>query len=390
VTRHRLSVRLRLTFLYGALFLVAGLFLLVLIYLLMRRSLDESAVFRISETFIDANNLAVSTPAGPDVLVGAPEAIVGLEEERVRLRDATLRELLTQASVALTVAALLSAGIGWWVSGRVLRPVHDITAVARRLSEERLHERISLEGPHDELRELADTFDGMLARLEAAFEAQRRFAANVSHELRNPLAIIRTEIDVALANPEVDPDELRAMGETVRSATERSERVIAALMTLARSSQPVTTHEDVDLAELLRAALASLSTRLGDRGISLELAPAQVRGDRALLEQMVANLLENADRYNVANGTIGIRTWSEAGRALLEIANDGERIAKSDVETLFEPFRRHRPDRTGSDQGTGLGLSIVRAIATAHGGTATAGSIPTGGLVVRVTLPVAR
>ena len=373
--RPRLTARLRLTLLYGALFLTAGTILLSLNYVLMRRNLTSSPGFNLSSEFISAlgSPPADGTPVAaqnPNTLESAPPE---LEREERRLRDATLRALVTQSAIALGVMTVVSAALGWWFAGRALRPVHDITAVARRLSEERLHERIALAGPEDELKELADTFDAMLTRLETAFEGQRRFVANASHELRTPLAITRTEIDVTLGNPDATPAELRAMGETVREATARSERLIDGLLTLARSSSVADAREPVDLADAAVLALAHNRPEAEARGLRIDanLAPATTNGDRTLLERLVANLVENAVCHNVLDGWIAITTETAAGSAQLTVANGGPIIRPEEIETLFDPFRRLRQARTGSDRGAGLGLSIVRAVATAHGGGVT-------------------
>jgi len=299
----------------------------------------------------------------------------------------------------LGLMALLSLGLGWVVAGRVLRPLQRITATAKRLSERTLHQRIALQGPDDELKELADTFDRMLGRLDAAFDAQRRFAANASHELRTPLAISRTEVDVALADPDTPPAELRAMAERVRDATQRSERLIEGLLTLARSEQAPRLWESADLADAV--ALALEHTRRQDQdqagqdgGLRLvtRLRPAPVQGDPALLERMVANLVENAVRHNQPGGWLEVATGTSDGRAFVQVANGGQEIPTDQVESLFEPFR-HLHGRVASAsasavRGAGLGLSIVRSVARAHGGDAHAMALAGGGLEVTVRLPV--
>jgi hypothetical protein len=303
-----------------------------------------------------------------------------------------MSQLLTQSGIALGLMALASVGLGWLVAGRVLRPLQAITATARRLEGSTLHERINLQGPEDELKELADTFDQMLARLDTAFETQRRFVANASHELRTPLAIARTEVDVALADPEASPAELRAMAERVREASERSERLIEGLLTLARSERRLRAGEPVDLSLAAAEALSVArpeAERLGLR-VSSVLGGAPVAGDRALLERLVANLVENAVRHNLAGGWLEVDTGLAGGRAVARVANGGRPIPPDQVAGLFEPFRRLGGDRTGSDRGAGLGLSIVRSVAAAHGGTAGARALPGGGLEVTVEVPASR
>jgi signal transduction histidine kinase len=297
----------------------------------------------------------------------------------------------------LALTALGSLGLGWVVAGRVLRPLQRITATAKRLSERTLHQRIALDGPDDELKELADTFDRLLGRLDAAFDAQRRFAANASHELRTPLAISRTEVDVALADPATPNAELRAMAERVRDATGRSERLIEGLLTLAHSEQEPRVWEPVDLADT--AALALEHTRRQDQdqagqdgGLRLVtgLRPAPVAGDPALLERMVANLVENAVRHNQPPGWLEVATGTSDGRAFVQVANGGREIPPDQAESLFEPFRRlhGRVASASPVRGAGLGLSIVRSVARAHGGDAHAIALAGGGLQVTVRLPV--
>jgi signal transduction histidine kinase len=292
--------------------------------------------------------------------------------------------------------ASASVGLGWVVAGRVLRPLQQITGTAKRLSERNLHERIGLQGPADELKELADTFDAMLERLDAAFDTQRRFVANASHELRTPLSIVRTEVDVTLADPDATAEELRLMGERVRDATDRSERLLEGLLTLARSERRLAKREPADLAEAAAEALAQNQAeidRLGLR-VSQVLGAAPLRGDRALVERMVANLVENAVRHNHQGGHLEVDTGrlgagtrlAERAQVQVRVANSGPVLSDEQVPLLFEPFRR-LTERTGSERGSGLGLSIVRAVASAHGGHVEARPLPLGGLEVTVTLP---
>jgi signal transduction histidine kinase len=271
-----------------------------------------------------------------------------------------------------------------------------MTATARRLSEENLHERIALDGPDDELKELADTFDAMLGRLEAAFESQKRFVANASHELRTPLAIMRTEVDVALANPDATPDELRRMGEVVRRATERSDALIDGLLVLARSDQGPTALAPVDLAVLAEEALAQSATEAAVAGVETRARfdPAPTTGDPALLGRLAGNLIENAIRHNEPGGWLEVQTGpgaDGAGEVRLVVANSGPLIDSGQVDGLFEPFRRLAGDRLaapgGRGPGAGLGLSIVRSVVAAHGGRVTARPRTGGGLVVEVFLP---
>jgi signal transduction histidine kinase len=396
----RVSVRLKLTLLYGGLFLLAGAGLLAVNYALVRSHFTLPITARV-EAPGDAAPPDVLRPAsGTAVLVIGPgpgeEGLIArapspadLEAVQRKLQAAALHQLLTQSGVALALMALASVGLGWLVAGRVLRPLQAITATARRLEGSTLHERINLQGPQDELKELADTLDHMLGRLDAAFASQRRFVANASHELRTPLAIVRTEVDVALADPDTSPVELRGMAERVRDASARSERLIEGLLTLARSERQVRVQEPVDLAAAAEEALAVAAPQLARRGlrVSSALGASPVTGDRALLERMVANLVENAVRHNCDGGWLEVDSGRAGDQAVVRVANGGPPIPPDQVDALFEPFRRLAGDRTGSDRGAGLGLSIVRSVATAHGGRATAHPLPAGGLEVTVHLP---
>ena len=401
-----LSVRLKLTLLYGGVFLLAGAGLLALNYALVRSQLTLPFGVRIEGQrpppgVVAGDGLGLLiVRAGPGdggdqfvVSAPSPEAVQAVRREaealRRELQAATLHQLLTKSGIALGLMALVSVGLGWLVADRVLRPLAAITAAARRLEGSTLHERINLQGPQDELKELADTFDQMLGRLDAAFETQRRFVANASHELRTPLAIARTEVDVALADPGAGEAERRAMAGRVLEANGRSERLIEGLLTLARSERQLRAAEPLDLALAAADAVsvtASEVERLGLR-VSRVLGAAPVAGDRALLERLVANLVENAVRHNRPGGWVEIDTGRAGPLAVIRVANGGPPVPPDQVATLFEPFRRLHPDRTGSHRGAGLGLSIVRSVATAHGGTATAKALPEGGLEVRVELP---
>jgi signal transduction histidine kinase len=397
----RASVRLQLTLLYGGLFLLAGAALLAVNYALVRSRLTLPFHVEVSPPGAQppvgpgpgqgAGFLLITRVGEGDVIASAPSP-GALQAVQDRLQAATLSQLLTQSGIALGLMALVSVGLGWLVAGRVLRPLQAITATARRLEGSNLHERINLRGPEDELKELADTFDQMLARLDTAFATQRRFVANASHELRTPLAIARTEVDVALADPDASPAELRAMAERVRDASQRSERLIEGLLMLARSERQRGAGEPVDLSLAAAEALSVArpeAERLGLR-VRPVLGGAPVTGDRALLERLVANLVENAVRHNVAGGWLEVDTGLAGGRAVARVANGGRPIPPGQVAGLFEPFRRLGGDRTGSDRGAGLGLSIVRSVAAAHGGTASARALPGGGLEVTVEVPAAR
>jgi signal transduction histidine kinase len=362
----RATVRLRLTLLYAAVFFVAGALLLSVSYALVR------------------NNLTVD-PAQLRTI--APEQLELKRAIQREVADDALAKLRTQYAIALAAMTALSVLLGWGVAGRALRPLKRITATAKRVSQDNLDERIGLEGPRDELKELADTFDGMLERLSAAFASQRRFVANASHELRTPLSVIRTEVDVTLADPDASTGELRAMAETVHDATIATERLIHALLTLARTEAGVTRRDAADLADAARLAVAQIGPEASSARLDVRetLTPAPVEGDRRLLERLVANLVENAVRHNRPGGMVEVRTSSDGRRSVVEVRNDGEVVPPASVDSLLEPFQRL--DRGARGDGAGLGLSIVRSVAEAHGGEVTLRARPSGGLTVKVSLP---
>jgi signal transduction histidine kinase len=298
-----------------------------------------------------------------------------------------LHELLTRSEIALAVTAALSVALGWLIAGRVLRPLRTITAAARGISATSLSERLALGGPHDELRELGDTFDALLARLEASFTAQRQFIANASHELRTPLARQRVISQVALADPSATTETLRAAHEQVLASGAQQEQLIEALLTLARGQAGLDEHAPFDLAALTRQVLAARRSEAEDRNLMLhaDLRPAAAAGSRRLAERLAANLIDNALRHNVPGGRIDLTTSTRNSRAVLRVANTGTEIPAAAVARLFQPFQRLGTDRTSRGEGTGLGLSIVQAIADAHGAGITARPQPGGGMLVEVT-----
>jgi signal transduction histidine kinase len=331
------------------------------------------------------------------VLVAATAAVLGvsygLMADHLRATlpsaaaDDVLSRLASQYGIAIVGTALLAVAVGWAAAGRLLRPLTTITATARRVSDERLGERIELGGPHDELRELADTFDAMLERLQESMESQRRFVANASHELRSPLTVIRTEADVALADPDADVAELRRMGETVLEATDRTEALLDGLMVLARSQRGLVHRRPLDLATAAHRAAGEASAAARAAGVELRVdtREAPVVGDDPLLVRLVGNLVDNAVRYNAGGGSVDVTTGRQNGSAHVRVTNTGPRVPEDAVERLTEPFERL--GRSADGNGAGLGLSIVRAVAEAHGGTVSIAAPPGGGLDVTVELP---
>ena len=375
----RTTLRWRLTLIYGAVAVGVGVLLLLLSLVLVDRALAAGLV---------------TLPRGLGVLL--PDGrLLSLDELQASLRSGALGRLVRQGLLGLLVLGAAGVAVSYVLAGRVLRPLQDITAAAQRLSAERLDARIALGGPPDELKQLADTFDDMLARLQASFEAQRRFVADASHELRTPLAVMRTEVEVALADPDASVEDLRAAAVVVREATERAERLVDSLLLLASSDRlrvdGLPLRERVELPQVAQAALAAVAPEVAERGlvVTTALGAAGVLGDHGLLERLAGNLVENAVRHNVEGGFVHVAAGTVHGLARLQVSNSGAVVDPTTVETLFEPFRRAGRARTAR-RGAGLGLSIVRALAAVHGGTATAAARPDGGLVVTVDLPLRR
>ncbi len=404
------TIRFRLTFWYAALFALAGIALLALVYLLVERQFpehDPGFVERVSgRPGMQAQrgvleSLGFFEPSdrgpGPREPVGdrGRAAVVDfVEAGRQEARDQALDTLLAQSSVGLGVMLVLAVGAGWVVSGRMLRPVSNITSTVRRIDGERLDERVALDGPRDELKELADQFDAMLDRLDEAFRAQREFVANASHELRTPLAVMRAELDVTfgntLDNVEASPEEVRASADVLRRAVQRSEALIAALLTLERADAPRTASTPLDLAERAAGVLDQHVARATEAGVEVrrDLRPAPVAGDPVLLERMVENLVSNALAYNIpAGGWLEVTTAVEGDHTVIRVANSGPPVPPESADALFERFRRGDPSRSRETGGHGLGLAIVRAVARHHGGDASATARVEGGLVVEVALP---
>jgi signal transduction histidine kinase len=404
----RPTVRLRLTAWYASIFLLGGAGLLAISYVIVSRNTTSfpTRVEVLTAKDVPVGVTGASVQVGPTVaplagtvlpapLTGpARETFLRLEQARKAAEQNVTADINRQTAIdfafALLGTTLVSLLAGWIVAGRALRPVTRITATARRVAAEGdLGERIALEGPADELRELADTFDTMLERLDRTFASQRSFVANASHELRTPLAIMRAEIEDRLDDPSATAGELREMAAVVHEAVGRSEALIASLLTLARGQDALRRRDSVDLAELARAVIARNEAAAAERGIGIEAAgsAAWCRGDRELLDRLVANLVENALRYNHIGGFVRVETEHNDHAATLRVSNSGEIVTAEAVQQLFEPFFRVDSSRSRDSGGAGLGLSIVAAVAATHGGAAAAAAREGGGLVVTVTLP---
>lgn len=377
------TIRVRLTMLYAVVFFVAGAVLVALMMLYLAHALDGQLTARIGAT-----ERAAELP---------PQVQQELRVQFQRDRDHVLGAMLTASLVSLGVIGVIAAGLGWLMAGRVMRPLQQITATARRVADRNLHERIALTGPNDEIKDLADSIDAMLERLDRSFEGQRRFVANASHELRTPLTLNRTLIEVALDDPRA-PQVVHQLGTTLLAINQRHEHLIDGLLTLASSEQSILRPSPVDLADIARhiAAERQADALRANIEIRPDLRPAAVNGDPVLLERLTHNLVDNAIRYNLPDqGTITITTESTDGHARLTVDNTGPTVPAYEIPSLFEPFRRLSATErladtaTSSGRGAGLGLSIVAAVARAHGGEVHAAPRHDGGLTIRVELPSA-
>jgi len=388
----RRTVRRRLTLLYGLLFLAAGASLLLVTYLLVRSATGGQ---------VDKPRLPlpagpsskprpVANPHGVNCSLSCKEQVARAQALAILGTHATdMHELLAMSGMALAIMAVLATALGWLVAGRILRPLRTMTTTTRRITEHNLHERLALPGPSDEVKDLADTIDALLQRLEAAFDAQRRFVANASHELRTPVTLNRALLDVTLADPDATVDDLRAMGHELIASGEQQEQLIEALLTLAASARGLDRYEPFDLSEIAAEVLLGRHPETDQLGLAVQttIAPAPGSGDPRLARRLVANLVDNALRHNVAGGHITITTRTESGCAILAVANSGPVIGPDDIDRLFQPFQRLQGDRANHPDGHGLGLSIVQSIAAAHSAALTAWLLPGGGLHVEVRFP---
>ena len=377
------TARLRLTVLYGgAVFLACGATVLAVTYLFYGQLGRTPAPARpVVHLYKNGRAIPVAAAAPPATATIRMPGLGELSFDRL--------QLLIAAGVALAVIAVAAAAIGWLIAGQVLRPLRTITAAARRISASSLHERLALHGPGDELKELADTLDSLFARLESSFDAQRRFAANASHELLTPLTRERTLLQVTLADPDATAGTWRAVSQELLASNVEQERLIEALLTLASSEAGPAERGPADLAAITSAALAAAQpaiTRLGLH-VQADLQPAVLAGDPLLVQQLAANLIDNAAGHNIPGGSIQVSTGTSPAGAVLSVASSGPVIPAADVDRLFQPFQRLGPRPARRAGGHGLGLSIVAAIATAHAAAITARPRPGGGLAIDVTFP---
>ncbi|MEU3961792.1 HAMP domain-containing sensor histidine kinase [Streptomyces buecherae] len=383
----RPTIRIRLTLLYGGMFLMAGILLLSIIYLLAADALHKGN--ELPFQIINADYRATSDVCDLPDRGNSAQFNHAVAQCMQGQREMALDGLLRRSLLALLGLTVVAFAFGYAMAGRVLSPLGRITRTARQVAGSDLSRRIELGGPDDELKELSDTFDEMLERLGRAFTAQQRFVANASHELRTPLAINRTLLEVQLSDPDASP-ELTQLGKTLLATNERSEQLVEGLLLLARSDNEIVDRKPVDLAEVATQAVDQARTEAQAKEVELrgERQPAVLQGNGVLLERVALNLVQNAVRYNAPDGWVRVDTVLERAEAVLVVSNTGPVVPAYEVDNLFEPFRRLRTERTGSDKGVGLGLSIVRSVVRAHGGRITAVPREGGGLVIRVSFPV--
>jgi signal transduction histidine kinase len=379
--RPRRSARLRLTVLYGgAVFLACGATVLAVTYLFYGQ-LGNARQQPVVHQLLAKGGKVIPVAVQPDEATIRMTGLGQLSLDR--------QGLLIASGIALVVVAVAATAIGWLIAGQVLRPLSTITAAARRISASSLHERLALHGPDDELKELADTLDSLFARLEASFDAQRRFAANASHELRTPLTRERTLLQVTLADPAATSGTWQAVSRELLASNAEQDRLIEALLTLSSSEAGPAEREPADLAAITSAALAAARPAISRLGLEVRAAiqPATADGDPLLIQQLATNLIDNAVRHNIPGGNIQVSTGTSHAGAVLSVTSSGQAIPAADIDRLFQPFQRLGPRPARRDGGHGLGLSIVRAIATAHGAAVSAQPRPGGGLSIDVTFP---
>ncbi|MYR93450.1 MULTISPECIES: sensor histidine kinase [unclassified Streptomyces] len=383
------SERARLTALYGGLLVLAGVLLMGLVYVLVSDGLYSSVMTAVAPAVPASRLDAASAPLLPtsdwaQTTVIQPGQYAVARKVSTAAGDAVLNQLLTVSALSLAVYSALSVALAWWMAGRVLRPVGVITARARRLSGSNLHERIALKAPPGELKELADTFDGMLDRIEQLVAARQRFAANAAHELRTPLAVQRAAAEIGLAD-DPPPEKVAWIRDKLIDTADNSEQLIEGLLLLAVSDEGLRRRERVALDATTATVTEALAAEAEERDVTVdvEVRPVSVQGDPVLLDHLVHNLVANALRHNHPGGTVRVRV----GPGGLEVANTGPVVDPAALPLLFEPFRRAQARRHAPGEGAGLGLSIVASVARAHGGDLGATANPGGGLTARVTLP---
>ena len=410
------TIRWRLTLLYGGMFLVCGAALLAITYTLVSHSVSGGGVVAFGPGPVRGpDGAAINSGSGPIPLQAKPTADFEIKGKQVAapaavsrlLRSASgqqavrfvgrqqqiadLHQLEIESAIALAIMAIISALLGWYVAGRVLRPLRTITAAAQEISEANLHRRLALPGPRDELRTLADTIDGLLARLEDAFDAQRRFVANASHELRTPLTAVRALLEMVISDPHATVQTFRKTCREALEESEQQEQLIDALLALAQGQRGLEQRDPSDLAAITDEVLRTHQAEADERHLHLDvsLEAAGVAGDPRLIARLVSNLAQNAIRHNVPNGEVHVRVGMRAGEAYLRVSNTGPVVPADEVDRLLQPFQRLAADRLGHREGFGLGLSIVAAITSAHDARLDIRPGEAGGLDVEVSFPAA-
>jgi len=376
----RRTIRLRLTALYGSLFLASGAGLLTITNILARSWPPPQ--------------LNMVLPGNAKHIPVFASSLRQLQHQALVQHEAALNQLLADSAIALGVMAVISTVLGWLMAGRALRPLRTMTAAARAISADDLSGRLAVPGPGDELKDLGDTIDELLRRLETAFAAQRRFAASASHELRTPLAMMRTSLDVAIAKPGPIPAELTVLAGKLREGLDLADRLVENLLLLARAQHGVRDdQETIPLNPLIAAAIEGQAGRIASMGLHVRQDAGHlgglVTGNPVLLAQMAGNLVDNAVRHNCPGGWIRTQIIRDGPMVRLVVENGGSVLDPGKVATLTQPFQRLGGDRTGSTGGTGLGLSIAEAITAAHGGTLRLHARPDGGLEAVIDLPAA-
>jgi len=387
-----MRVRLRLTLLYGGLFLLSGAVLLTITYLLVAHGGSNVAMSMHSTTPSGGQSVSIflgeTLPADVQLSEAERRVAEAFQEQARQQQAEIMHQLLVKSGVALAIMAVISTVLGWLVAGRVLRPLRTMTNTIQLISARNVHERLAVTGPRDELKNLADTVDGLLGRLEAALESHKRFVANAAHELRTPLTLQHALLEEAVIDPDVTVDSFRAQFEELMIVSKQQARLLESLLVLATSERGLDCLESVDLSgltgDVLRAAEPEARQR--DLVVAAEVRPARVTGDPALVESLVANLIGNAMSYNVPDGRVEVATGTEGARSFLSVTNTGPPVPPEMVDLLLSPFERL--DRTADDDGHhGLGLSIVQSIAAAHSADLTVRARPEGGLAIRVLFP---
>jgi signal transduction histidine kinase len=411
------TVRWRLTLLYGGLFLVSGIALLAITYTLVDHATISNAPFRFA---VAGSGGARLDPRGPQSAARRPfytvppgtvrkadkqalpppvqKLLKTASGRRVIVsvgsvqRISDLHQLVIESSIALAIMAIVSGALGWVVAGRVLAPLRTMTAATQQMSEENLHERLAMQGPPDELRQLADTIDGLLGRLEGAFDAQRRFVANASHELRTPLTTVRALLEMILSDPGATVGTFRTTCKQVLEESAQQEQLIDALLALAHGQRGLDAREPIDLAVLVGRVVDMHEADAIARGIRIDacLDPSRIVGDPRLIERLVSNLLDNAIRHNDCGGSARVAVAARGGAVELAVSNTGPVVPADEVQRLLQPFQRRGGERIGHRDGLGLGLSIVAAIAEGHGAALDVVPGREGGLDVSVRFAAAR